>query len=125
MNQWIKIAFRNIRKNRRRSVVTILAVAVGFAAVGLFRGYTANTYDGLRQSAIRGEGLGHLTIYKAGWLENGQNEPDLSCHGSGARRLPDHRRPHGRAPARHRKASGWRDTLRDSDGRQTRPAPAA
>ena len=60
MNQWIKIAFRNIGKNRRRSVVTILAVAVGFAAVGLFRGYTANTYDGLRRSAIRGEGLGHL-----------------------------------------------------------------
>ncbi|MGD9368593.1 MAG: FtsX-like permease family protein [Desulfobacteraceae bacterium] len=76
MNQWIKIAFRNIRKNRRRSVVTILAVAVGFAAVGLFRGYTANTYDGLRQSAIRGEGLGHLTIYKTGWLENGQNDPE-------------------------------------------------
>ena len=76
MNQWIKIAFRNIRKNRRRSVVTILAVAVGFAAAGLFRGYTANTYDGLRQSAIRGEGLGHLTIYKAGWLENGQNDPE-------------------------------------------------
>jgi putative ABC transport system permease protein len=76
MNQWIKIAFRNICKNRRRSVVTIVAVAVGFAAVALFRGYTANTYDGIRQSAIRGEGLGHLTIYKAGWLENGQNDPE-------------------------------------------------
>jgi putative ABC transport system permease protein len=76
MNQWIKIAFRNIRKNRRRSVVTILAVAVGFAAVGLFKGYTANTYDGLRRSAIRGEGLGHLTIYKSGWLENGENDPE-------------------------------------------------
>ncbi len=76
MNQWIKIAFRNICKNRRRSAVTILAVAVGFAAVGLFRGYTANTYDGLRESAIRGEGLGHLTVYKAGWLENGQNDPE-------------------------------------------------
>jgi putative ABC transport system permease protein len=75
MKQWIKIAFRNIVKNRRRSLVTILAVAVGFAAVGLFRGYTSNTYDGLRRSAISGEGLGHLTIYKAGWRDHSGNDP--------------------------------------------------
>ena len=73
--QWIKIALRNILKNRRRSFVTLTAIAFGFAAVGLFRGYTANTYDGLRQSAIRGEGLGHLTIYKAGWLDNAHQDP--------------------------------------------------
>jgi len=76
MTKWIKIAFRNILKNRRRSLVTILAIAIGFAAVGLFRGYAADTYDGLRVSAIRGEGLGHLTIYKKGWLEYGNIDPD-------------------------------------------------
>ncbi len=75
MIQWIIISLRNVAKNRRRSLVTIVAVAVGFAAVGLFRGYTANTYEGLRQSAIRGEGLGHLTIYKAGWKENAGDDP--------------------------------------------------
>jgi putative ABC transport system permease protein len=75
VKQFITIAFRNILKNRRRSLVTILAVAVGFAAVGLFRGYTANTYNGLRMSAIRGEGLGHLTIYKAGWRDHAGNDP--------------------------------------------------
>lgn len=73
--QWIKIAFRNILKNRRRSFVTLMAVSIGFAAVGLFRGYTANTYEGLRQSAISGEALGHLTIYKKGWLSNGHRDP--------------------------------------------------
>jgi len=73
--QWIRIALRNILKNRRRSFVTLTAIAFGFAAVGLFRGYTANTYEGLRQSAIRGEGLGHLTIYKAGWLDNAHQDP--------------------------------------------------
>jgi putative ABC transport system permease protein len=73
--QWTKIALRNILKNRRRSFVTLTAIAFGFAAVGLFRGYTANTYDGLRQSAIRGEGLGHLTIYKAGWPDNAHQDP--------------------------------------------------
>jgi len=33
MIKWIKIAFRNIVKNKRRSFVTLLAIAVGFAAV--------------------------------------------------------------------------------------------
>lgn len=75
MDKWFKIAFRNIVKNKRRSSVTLLAIAMGFAAVSLFRGYTDNTYEGLRQSAIRGEGLGHLTLYKEGWLEKGKINP--------------------------------------------------
>lgn len=78
MNQWLTIAWRNVVKNRRRSLATMLAVAVGFAAVALFRGYTANTYEGLRQSAIRGEGLGHLTVFKAGWREKGGKDPGRS-----------------------------------------------
>ncbi len=72
--QWLKIGFRNLVKNRRRSLATLIAIAIGFCAVGLFRGYTAATYAGLRQSAIRGEGLGHLTIYRKGWLQNGQRD---------------------------------------------------
>lgn len=76
MIKWMKIALRNILKNKRRSFVTLLAIAMGFAAVSLFRGYTDNTYAGLRQAAIRGEGLGHLTIFKQGWLEKGKIEPD-------------------------------------------------
>ena len=76
MIKWMKIALRNILKNRRRSMVTLLAIAVGFAAVSLFRGYADRTYWGIRQMAISGEGLGHLTIYKKGWLEKGKIEPD-------------------------------------------------
>jgi putative ABC transport system permease protein len=76
MIKWIKIAFRNIVKNRRRSFVTLLAIATGFAAVSLFRGYADHTYWGLRQMAVRGEGLGHLTIYKRGWLKKGKTDPD-------------------------------------------------
>jgi putative ABC transport system permease protein len=76
MIKWIKIAFRNIGKNRRRSFVTLLAIATGFAAVSLFRGYADNTYWGLRQMAVRGEGLGHLTVCKEGWLNKGKIDPD-------------------------------------------------
>ncbi len=75
MFNWFKIALGNIVKNRRRSFVTIFAVALGFAAVSLFRGYIHNTYEGLRESAIRGEGLAHLTIYKEGWSTEGKLDP--------------------------------------------------
>ena len=76
MFKWIKMALRNILKNRRRSMMTLLAISIGFAAVSLFHGYVDNTYWGLRQSAICGEGLGHLTIYKKGWLEKGKISPN-------------------------------------------------
>ena len=76
MNKFIKIAFRNILKNRRRSFVTVIAIAVGFAAVSLFYGYVYDIYNGLRHSAVSGEGLGHLAITKKGWLEKGTIEPD-------------------------------------------------
>ena len=76
MMKWMKLAIRNILRNKRRSLVTLLAIGVGFSAVSLFSGYVSNIYSGLRESAIRGEGLGHLTIYKAGWLEKGKLDPE-------------------------------------------------
>lgn len=81
MIKWIKIAFRNILKNRRRSFVTIMAIAVGFSAVIFFGGYKESVYSGIRRGAIRGEGLGHLTIYKKGWLEKGYADPEKYMFG--------------------------------------------
>ncbi len=76
MRKWIRLALRNVLRNKRRSVVTLLAIGVGFAAITLFYGYMSNVYSGLRMSAIQGEGLGHLTIYKAGWLDKGKLDPE-------------------------------------------------
>ncbi len=76
MNNWIKIALRNILKNKRRSLVTIMAIAVGFASVSLFQGYIDYLYYGLREIAVRGEGLGHLNIYHKGWFDQGQIYPE-------------------------------------------------
>jgi putative ABC transport system permease protein len=76
MKKWMKLAVRNIMRNKRRSLVTLLAIGVGFAAISLFQGYVSRMYWGLQTMAIRGEGLGHLTIFKAGWLEKGKLDPD-------------------------------------------------
>ena len=66
MMKWIKLSFRNILRNKRRSFITIAAIGFGFAAISVYQGYIHGAYDGLRIMAIRGEGLGHLRINKAG-----------------------------------------------------------
>jgi putative ABC transport system permease protein len=76
MLTWITISLRNIMKNGRRSLTTILAIALGYAAINLFQGYVHSTYQGLTNAAIHGEGLGHLTIFKKGYLEQGKLHPE-------------------------------------------------
>lgn len=76
MINWIKLAIRNILRNKRRSLITLLAIGVGFAAISLYYGYMHNIYRGLRTMAVQGEGLGHLRINKAGWQEKGKLEPE-------------------------------------------------
>jgi putative ABC transport system permease protein len=72
---WFKIGSRNLIKNRRRSVITILAIAFGFAAVNLFGGFQEYMYRGNRESAIYAGCQGHLTIFKKGYLEKGLLDP--------------------------------------------------
>ena len=75
MVAWLKIAFRNLIKNRRRSFITSLAIALGFAAVNLFGGFMEYMYHGNREVAIFGQAQGHLTIFKKGFLEEGKLDP--------------------------------------------------
>ncbi len=71
----LKLALRGLKRNRRRSLVTLLAIAVGFAAISLFAGYTHNVYRGLARQSIHGELLGHLTISKRGMSTEGKLDP--------------------------------------------------
>ena len=48
MKNMFKLALRGLMRNRRRSLVTLLAIAFGFSAIALFAGYTHNVYSGLR-----------------------------------------------------------------------------
>lgn len=73
--QYFKLGFRNIRRNARRSLVTALAVAFGFASINLFAGYIHNVYAGLGAQAVRGERLGHLTIMKRDAKKNARLDP--------------------------------------------------
>jgi len=60
--QWLKFAFLNTLRNRRRSVVTVSIAALGTAAILLAGGFAIFTYDALAQSSARN--TGHLIIGK-------------------------------------------------------------
>ena len=55
------LAFRNVLRQRRRSVLTLLVLVAGYAAMALAGGFMAQTFGGLSESAIRG-GLGHIQV---------------------------------------------------------------
>ncbi len=73
---YVKMGLRNIWRNRRRSLLTISAIGVGFAGINLFSGYVADIYADLQDQAIVGERLGHLTLAKRGFYKQGKLEPE-------------------------------------------------
>ena len=76
MKNTFKLALRGLARNRRRSMVTLLAIAFGFSAIILFAGYTHNIYDGLARQSIYGAMLGHLTLSKRGMKTEGRFNPE-------------------------------------------------
>ena len=75
MFTWLKIACRNLGKNRRRSIFTIVAIGLGFAAVNVFGGFTSYIFASLRDGYIYAQGHGHLTIFKTGFMTAGKLDP--------------------------------------------------
>lgn len=76
MKNMFKLALRGLMRNRRRSLMTLLAIAFGFSAITLFAGYTHNVYGGLARQSINGEMLGHLTLSKRGMRKEGKLDPE-------------------------------------------------
>jgi putative ABC transport system permease protein len=69
------IALRNLSRNRRRTLTSGLALAVGVAGISLLGGYVARVELFLRTSAIYLQNTGHVVIYKAGGLEHAAARP--------------------------------------------------
>jgi putative ABC transport system permease protein len=72
---WVRYALANLFRNKRRSLYTILAIAMGYAAINVFGGFTAYIFTNLKNSFIYVHASGHLSIYKKGFLTKGKIDP--------------------------------------------------
>ncbi|WP_097065949.1 ABC transporter permease [Nitrosovibrio sp. Nv4] len=70
----LKLAFRNIVRQKRRSVIAIGAVAFGITALILANGFIEWIFLDFRESTIKSH-LGHLQIVRPGYHEAGKADP--------------------------------------------------
>jgi putative ABC transport system permease protein len=93
----LRLAVRNVRRNRRRSLLTLLGLVVGVTGFNLFQGYQQDTLASLADSAVYGETLGHLVLMKEGALTRGKVDeaaallsgPELALVAAELARLPE------------------------------------
>ena len=69
----LKIAFRNVLRNRRRSAMTLLAIAVGTIGIILFGEFVRFVTAGLETNAV--DRVGHLTVFRTGYFAFGAGNP--------------------------------------------------
>src|SRR5262249_48610962 len=75
MSLFLRLAMRNIFRNRTRTLVTLLSISAGCAALILNAGVVLNIFRELREDAIHGR-LGHLQIYRRGYSERHLEDPE-------------------------------------------------
>jgi ABC-type lipoprotein release transport system permease subunit len=66
------LAYRDLGRNRRRSVLSLLAVALGLALLIILNGYIAGTMEGTLQNSIRLR-TGHLQLRASSYEEEQQS----------------------------------------------------
>lgn len=70
----LRLALRNVLRQRTRTALTLAAVALGVASLILAGGYVDDALTQLRESTIKSR-LGHLQIYRAGLHDSGGQRP--------------------------------------------------
>ena len=68
------LALRNIFRNKRRTMMTFLAIISGMIGLIVFGGFVEYTFRGLREMTIHTQ-LGHIQIYKKGYSDKGIADP--------------------------------------------------
>jgi len=74
MALYLKLAIRNVFRNRRRTLITVAAMGFGAAAIIVFGGFVNSIYLGVRESTIRSQ-VGHIQLYRKGFSEKGNLAP--------------------------------------------------
>jgi len=70
----LRLAVRNVFRNKVRSVITLAAIAFGCVSLIVAGGFFEDTFLQMREGAIHSH-LGHIQVYKKGYLEKGSARP--------------------------------------------------
>lgn len=81
------IAWRNLTRNRQRSVVSIMTVASGIVAFSLASGFIAWIFVDMRDSTVRSQ-LGHVQIVRPDYFDKGIADPYGFLLGDGREQFP-------------------------------------
>jgi putative ABC transport system permease protein len=71
--QNLLLALRNIGRNKRRSLVTMLAVAISCGGLALFGGYASWMFRAVEEQTVGS--YGHIQIYRTDYYEKGTGNP--------------------------------------------------
>lgn len=71
--QWLRFAWLNTRRNRRRSLITVAIAALGTASLLLAGGFALFTYESLAEASART--TGHLVIATAAQFDGDEDVP--------------------------------------------------
>lgn len=73
----LMLAWRNLWRHRRRTVVTLVSIAFGFGLSVVMIGFTDGGHNNMIRNAIK-LGEGHITVQPRGYLENPANHRYLA-----------------------------------------------
>lgn len=71
--KWLKLAIKNLFRNRRRAFVTVLITAVGVSAILIGGGFANFTYLSLKEMAARASG--HLIVAHQDYFDKEEESP--------------------------------------------------
>jgi len=69
-----KLAFRNIFRQKARSLLTLVAIVLGVTGLVLSGGFVEDVFYQLREATIHSH-LGHIQIYHSGYSSEGRRDP--------------------------------------------------
>ncbi|SDT97251.1 ABC transporter permease [Desulfobacula phenolica] len=70
----IKLAVRNIFRNKIRTLITLAAIAFGSVSIIIAGGFFEDTFMQMREAVIHSH-LGHIQIYSKGYNDHGSSAP--------------------------------------------------
>ena len=89
MKSIFKIAFRNLFRYKRRTIMTSLLIVIGIVLVIVFSG-VSDSFKNMMIGSITDSMLGHLQIHKNGYVSSIDNLPlHLNIDGKGIKRIDE------------------------------------